>query len=107
MTELRLLIDELDLDGIVEYALPIVKEMLTEKGNALSMVKYLPDSALNGLAHEFLQRLSPAQKTELVCLLINRYKAELIVFVQNMAAKKGIKMTVKDVSAKEASSYTQ
>lgn len=98
MIKIEMVLDEINYNDIAELAIPIVKEKLVQKGNVLGLAKHVPESVLNHLAHEFLEKLSNEKKEELAIQLINLYGSDLTNALQKAVADKGIRITIRDMS---------
>ena len=104
MIELKIQLDDIDYSGIAELAMPVVKEKLGENGGFFSGLigNHVPESALNGAFSGFLKFLSPEQRDDIALSLINKYEDKIVKLLQNTASDKGVKITVKSLSANKA-----
>ncbi|EOQ38676.1 hypothetical protein [Butyricicoccus pullicaecorum] len=104
MIELKIQLDDIDYSGIAELAMPVVKEKLGENGGFFGGLigNHVPESALNGAFNGFLKFLSPEQRDDIALSLINKYEDKIVKLLQNTASDKGVKITVKSLSANKA-----
>ena len=100
MIEVKLLIDEIDYNGIAELVIPIIKEKFSQNEGFLSNLieNYIPTTALNGALNGFLDLLTNEQKDEIAISLINRYDEKIIQIMQQIALNKGIDVKIKGLS---------
>jgi len=91
MLKLELVIDDLDYEGIFEEYGQTITEKLRESGNPAGM---LPPALLKG----FVAGMPKQSRDKLAADLINKNRGKLQRGLEDLAAKKGVKLLV--VSAK-------
>lgn len=99
MIQLTLELDDLDYDALVDQFLPVLTEQLRASGNPLGALlsNGMPASMAKGILHG----LSQEKKERLATDLINGNKARFISMIQEMAAKREIRISVRDLQAKQ------
>ena len=103
MLELRILVDDIDYDSIAEYLIPAVAEKLRreEKGGILgNVLAGNPDMAAS-MARTVLDKMPQEKKDELLVQLLNRNRDKLLEKGRTLAAEKGVRLQLCDVSARK------
>lgn len=98
MIELRVLIDEIDYDSLVERLLPLAAEKLEEKGGFLAMLGRNREG-MSGVARQLLKSMSQEKRDEFLLQLLQDKRALLLRKANEKAAEKGIGIKVLDLSA--------
>ena len=100
MVEIRLVVDEVDYNGIAELVMPIVKAKLAEQNNGLGKIigEHMPEAAMRGALNGLLQFMTPKQRDDIAIKLISKYDGKIIDILQNTASANGVKLTLKDLS---------
>lgn len=103
MIELRLLVDDIDYDSLVELLLPMVQEKLRRDGGGGvlgSMLGGSPEMAAT-MARTALHTMNQDKRDELVVQLVSRNREKLLEKGEAMAQKNGVKLKLRDVNARK------
>lgn len=96
MLEIKLLVDEVDYDGLLDLALPIVADKLEEKGGLVGKAAGKKEW-IGGKLHKLLQKWG-REKTEAKVAELAMKKRELLIEKATAAAaKKGVTLKVCDI----------
>ena len=87
MIEVRVLVDDIDYDSLVDLIAPLAAEKLTAKGGVLGLLGRNSDN-ISGVVRQVLKTMSQ-EKKDVVLTKANK-----------MAAKKGAGVKVLDISAR-------
>lgn len=95
--ELKIKVKDLDYDGLIKAAIPILKENAgTSDSNGLKFIANvlkLPGE----LPLKILSALSQEKKDEIVVYLVNRYKEKIVEWVQDNLKEKGFSIEIDDI----------
>ena len=100
MIELKLLVDEVDYDSLVETLLPLVQDKLRDSGGVLGGVLSGSPEMAAAMARRALRAMSQEKKDELV-QLVTKNRGILLQKGGELAEKNGIKLHLYDVSARK------
>lgn len=103
MIELKILVDELDYDSIAEFLIPALAESMAkdQKGGVLGGVLAGKPEMLTGMARTLLHTMSQDKRDELLVQLVNKNRDKLLNKGEKVAAKKGIRVKLCDVTARK------
>ena len=100
MLEIKLLVDEVDYDGLADLLLPIAADKLEEKGGLIGKVAGKKEW-IGGKVHKLLQKWG-REKTEEKAVELAMKKRELLMEKATAAAeKKGLTLKVCDISVRK------
>lgn len=100
MLEVKLLIDELDYDAVLDLALPILADKLEEKGGLVGKAAGKKEW-IGGKLHKLLQKWG-REKTEAKVAELAMKKRELLIEKATAAAaKKGISVNIRDIAVRK------
>lgn len=100
MLEVKLLIDELDYDAVLDLALPILADKLEEKGGLAGKVAGKKEYIGQKL-HRLLQKWG-REKTEAKAVDLATKKRDLLIEKATAAAaKKGISVNIRDIAVRK------
>jgi len=98
MIELTIKVDNINYTDLAELLLPMLSDQLPKDG---LMGRLLRDpKKAQGLVIELLNRMPQAQKDELLVKYINQNSGKAMAKLEDMAAKNGVYMKLRDVHAK-------
>lgn len=98
MIELTIKVEHIDYNDLAELLLPLLTDQLPKDGLAGRLLRS-PEKA-QGLVKELLNRMPQSQKDELLAKYINQNSGKAMEKLEEMAAKNGVSMKLRDVSAK-------
>ena len=98
MKELTIRVDHIDYNDLAELLLPMLSDQLPKDGLMGRLLRN-PEKA-QGLVMELLNRMPQSQKDELLVKYINQNSGKAIAKLEDMAAKTGVSMKLRDVRAK-------
>ena len=98
MIELTIKVDAINYNDLAELLLPMLSDQLPKDG-LMGKLLHSPERA-EGLVKELLERMSQAQKDELLVKYINRNSNKAMDKLEEMAAKNGVSIKLSSVSAK-------
>lgn len=96
MIELRLLMDEIDYDALVELLLPIAAEKLESKGGFLAMLGRNKEG-LSGVARQMLKTMPQEKRDEFVLQLLEEKKSLILNKVNSKAAEQRVGVRILDL----------
>ena len=99
MLEVRILLDDIDDDSLVELLLPLAAEKLEAKGGFLALIGRNKEG-LHGVARQMLKSMSQEKRDEFLLQLLQEKKSLFLGKANEKAAEKGIGVKVLDLSAK-------
>ena len=91
MLEIKILISDLDYDGVVELAAPLAAEKLAQKGGLMKKLSY--NKNLAGKTQD--------QREQLAAELVARNQGFLMEKAAELAKKNGVNVQVKDISVRK------
>lgn len=101
MIELKILVDEIDYDSLVDVLVPALAGKLGDKGGILgSILAKNPDTAAS-MAHTLLKTMSQEKRDDMLVQLLGKYREKVLSAGRSAAAKKGIGIQLCDISAKK------
>lgn len=102
MLEIKILISELDYDGVMELAAPLAAEKLAQKGGLMGR---LAGSSVGGLKkliyNKYLAGKTQDQRDQLAAELVARNQGFLMEKAAELAKKNGVNVQVKDISVRK------
>ena len=98
MIELTIKVEHIDYNDLAELLLPLLMDQLPKDGLAGRLLRS-PEKA-QGLVKELLSRMPQSQKDELLAKYINQNSGKAMDKLEEMAAKNGVSLKLRDVSAK-------
>ena len=98
MIELTIRVDHIDYNDLAELLLPMLSDQMPKDGLMGRLLRN-PEKA-QGLVMELLNRMPQSQKDELLVKYINQNSGKAIAKLEDMAAKNGVSMKLRDVRAK-------
>ena len=100
MLEIKLLVDEVDYDGLADLILPIVADKLEEKGGLVGKLAGKKEYIGQKL-HRLLQKWG-REKTEAKAVDLATKKRDLLIEKATAAAaKKGISVNIRDIAVRK------
>jgi len=99
MIEVRVLVDDIDYDSLVDLIAPLAAEKLTAKGGVLGLLGRNSDN-ISGVVRQVLKTMSQEKKDEFLLQLLEEKKDVVLTKANKMAAKKGAGVKVLDISAR-------
>lgn len=98
MIELTIRVDHIDYNDLAELLLPMLSDQMPKDGLMGRLLRN-PEKA-QGLVMELLNRMPQSQKDELLVKYINQNSGKAMAKLEDMAAKNGVSMKLRDVHAK-------
>ena len=100
MIEVRILLDDIDYDSLVELLLPLVAEKLEEKGGLMALLGRNKDG-MAGVARHLLKTMSQEKRDEFLLQLLQEKKALVLKKANEKAGQLKAGVTVADISARK------
>jgi hypothetical protein len=101
MIEIKLLVDEIDYDSLVDVLVPALAGKLGASGGILgSILAKNPDTAAS-MAHTLLKTMSQEKRDDMLVQLLGKYREKVLNAGRSAAAKKGIGIQLCDIAAKK------
>ena len=100
MIEVRILLDDIDYDALVELLLPLIAEKLEEKGGIMALLGRNKDG-MAGVARQLLKTMSQEKRDEFLLQLLQEKKMLVLKKANEKAADLQAGVTVKDISARK------
>ncbi len=101
MIEIKLLVDEIDYDSLVDVLVPALAGKLGASGGILgSILAKNPDTAAS-MAHTLLKTMSQEKRDEFLVQMLGKYRDKILNAARGAAAKKGVGVQLCDISAKK------
>ena len=100
MIEVRILLDDIDYDSLVELILPLAAEKLEEKGGLMALLGRNKDG-MAGVARHLLKTMSQEKRDEFLLQLLQEKKALVLKKANEKANQLGAGVTVADISARK------
>ncbi|MEA4965322.1 MAG: hypothetical protein VB055_05815 [Oscillospiraceae bacterium] len=97
MIELKLTVDELDYDGLLERYLPLMTEKLRESGSPVGML--LSNGMPASMAKKIIAGLPKATKDKLTADLLNANEEKLREALEQFATEQGVSLRVGSIRA--------
>ena len=101
MLEIKILISDLDYDGVVELAAPLAAEKLAQKGGLMGKLAGSVDGLKKLLYNKYLAGKTQDQRDQLAAELVAKNQGLLLEKATELARKNGIKVQIRDISAKK------
>ena len=101
MLEVKILISDLDYDGVLELAAPLAAENLTQKGGLMGKLAGSVDGLKKLLYNKYLAGKTQDQRDQLAAELVAKNQGLLLEKATELARKNGIKVQIRDISAKK------
>ena len=99
MIEVRVLLDDIDYDSLVELIAPLAAEKLEAKGGVLGLLGRNKDG-ITGVVRQMLKTMSQEKKDEFLLQLLEEKKELVVGKANKFAAKKGAGVKVLDISGR-------
>ena len=100
MIEVKLLVDCIDYDSVVDLLMPVVGDKLQAKGGIVGKIGGKKEK-LTKMAHKLLGKVSQEKKDQTIVDLATKKQAMIIEKVSAGAAKKGIGVQICDISVRK------
>lgn len=100
MMEVKLLIDHIDYDSLVELLMPLVADTLQAKGGIVGKIGS-KEEKLAKMAHKLLGRMSQEKKDGKLVELAAKKRDVIIEKISDAAEKKGIGVQICDISVRK------
>ena len=101
MLEIKILISELDYDGVVELAAPLAAEKLAQKGGLMGRLAGSVGGLKKLIYNKYLAGKPQAQRDQLAAELVARNQDFLMEKAAELAKKNGVNVQVKDISVRK------
>ena len=101
MLEVKILISDLDYDGVLELAAPLAAEKLTQQGGLMGTLAGSVDGLKKLLYNKYLAGKTQDQRDQLAAELVAKNQGLLLEKATELARKNGIKVQIRDISAKK------
>lgn len=100
MVEVKLLIDHIDYDSLVDLLMPLVVDSLQAKGGIVGKIGS-KEEKLTKMAHKLLGRMSQEKKDDKLVDLAAKKRDVIIEKISDAAEKKGIGVQICDISVRK------
>ena len=100
MVEVKLLIDHIDYDSLVDLLMPLVVDSLQAKGGIVGKIGS-KEGKLAKMAHKLLGRMSQEKKDGKLVDLAAKKRDVIIEKLSDAAEKKGIGVQICDISVRK------
>ena len=100
MIEVKLLLDEIDYDALVEWIAPLAAEKMEAKGGVLGLLGRNKDG-LTGVARHLLKTMSQAKRDEFLLQLLEEKKGILLTKANEKSATEKLGVKVIDITARK------
>ena len=98
MIELTIKVEHINYEDLADLLLPMLMEQVPKEGLAGYLLRS-PDKT-EALVKELLSRMPQSQRDELLVKYINRNSGKAMDKLEDMAAKNGVSIKLRDISAK-------
>ena len=100
MLEVKLLISDLDYDGVVDLVVPAVSQKLGAKGGLVGRKERKKEKLL-AAAHRFLAKKDQDQRDQFVADIAAKKRSLIVEKVSALAEKKGVTVQICDISVRK------
>lgn len=100
MIEVKLLVDCIDYDSVVDLLMPVVGDKLQAKGGIVGKIGSKRETLTN-LAHKLLGKVGQEKKDQTIANLAAKKRDVIMEKVSDIAAKKGIGVQICDISVRK------
>ena len=98
--EIRIKIDDIDYDALADLMMPMLLEQLSnDKDDVVTRLMLLSQGFTESTVKKILSKMPQQKKDEMLVRLINKNKPKIMGLFMDMAASKGIRLSVTDVEA--------
>ena len=100
MLEIKILISDLDYDGLADLAVPLVSDQLAAKGGLIGKIAGKKEELLKAV-HKFLSQMDQDERDQFLAELVTKERSLIIEKAADFAEKKGVKVQICDISVKK------
>lgn len=100
MLEIKILISDLDYDGLADLAVPLVSDQLAAKGGLIGKIAGKKED-LQKAVHKFLSHKDQDERDQLLADLAARERSLMMEKAAGFAEKKGVKVQICDISVRK------
>ncbi len=101
MLEVKILISDLDYDGVVELAAPLVAEKLSQKGGLMGRLAGSIDGLKKLIYNKYLAGKTQEERDQLAAELVTKNQKLLMEKATELAEKNGIRIQVREISLRK------
>ena len=101
MLEIKILISELDYDGVVELAAPLAAEKLAQNGGLMGRLAGSGDGLKKLVYNKYLAGKGQDQRDQLAAELAMKNQDLLMTKAAELAKKNGVHVQVRDISVRK------
>lgn len=101
MLEVKILISDLDYDGVVELAAPLVAEKLSQKGGLMGRLAGSIDGLKKLIYNKYLAGKTQEERDQLAAELVTKNQKLLMEKAAELAEKNGIRVQVREISLRK------
>lgn len=101
MLEVKILISDLDYDGVVELAAPLVAEKLSQKGGLMGRLAGSIDGLKKLIYNKYLVGKTQEERDQLAAELVTKNQKLLMEKATELAEKNGIRIQVREISLRK------
>ena len=101
MLEVKILISDLDYDGVVELAAPLVAEKLSQKGGLMGRLAGSVDGLKKLIYNKYLAGKTQEERDQLAAELVTKNQKLLMEKAAELAEKNGIRIQVREISLRK------
>lgn len=100
MLEVKLLISDLDYDGVVDMLVPAVSKKLRTRKGLVGRLAWKQEELLR-MAHKFLDKKDQGQRDQFVADMAAKKRSLIVEKLSALAEKKGVTVQICDVSVRK------
>ena len=101
MLEVKILISDLDYEGVVELAAPLVAEKLSQKGGLMGRLAGSVDGLKKLIFNKYLAGKTQEERDQLAAELVTKNQKLLMEKAAELAEKNGIRVQVREISLRK------
>ena len=101
MLEVKILISDLDYDGVVELAAPLAAEKLAQKGGLMGKLAGSVDGLKKLVYNKYLAGKTQDQRDQQAAELAMKNRDVLMTKATELARKNGVHVQVRDISVQK------
>ena len=101
MLEIKILISDLDYDGVVELAAPLAAEKLAQKGGLMGRLSGSVEGLKKLIYNKYLAGKTQEERDQLAAELAAKHQKLLMEKAAELAERNGVHVQVRDISLRK------
>ena len=101
MLEVKILISDLDYDGVVELAAPLIAEKLSQKGGLMGRLAGSVEGLKKLIYNKYLAGKTQEERDQLAAELVTKHQKLLMEKAAELAERNGVCVQVRDISLRK------